>query len=410
MSDMIYSKSFRAGEEIFCIGDRGRNAYMIERGEVEISNFQDGEQVVIATLGDGEIFGEMSMIDEAPRSATVRATKDTDAIVIQRSRYMGSFHSDNPMMNLIVRVILNRFRETQHLISGKTALDRVDDPSLTEIRDLALNRLNIEKDMRDALSKGEFAMNFQPIVSLDNGHLAGFEALMRWQKSDGSFVSPVEFIPLAEETGYIVELGRWALEDSLAKHKSLMQAWSKSFPDQPSPFMSVNVSGLQLSELKEIDALAGIIADSEVDPAYIKLEITETMMVENFAHATDALNKLKDLGTSIALDDFGTGYSSLSYLHRFPFDTLKIDRDFIDDITRDPSDLKLVTAAIAMSHGLGLKVVAEGVETQEQLRLLASHGCDIAQGYLFSKAVPADEITGMLESEGGARFSIVETT
>ena len=399
MSDMIYSKSFRAGEEIFCIGDRGRNAYMIERGEVEISNFQDGEQVVIATLGDGEIFGEMSMIDEAPRSATVRATKDTDAIVIQRSRYMGSFHSDNPMMNLIVRVILNRFRETQHLISGKTALDRVDDPSLTEIRDLALNRLNIEKDMRDALSKGEFAMNFQPIVSLDNGHLAGFEALMRWQKSDGSFVSPVEFIPLAEETGYIVELGRWALEDSLAKHKSLMQAWSKSFPDQPSPFMSVNVSGLQLSELKEIDALAGIIADSEVDPAYIKLEITETMMVENFAHATDALNKLKDLGTSIALDDFGTGYSSLSYLHQFPLDTIKIDRSFVVNMDQSTSSYRVVNGIARLALALETNIVAEGIEEKAQMDTLREMGCQYGQGYYMSRPLGFDQAIELIEKK-----------
>jgi EAL domain-containing protein (putative c-di-GMP-specific phosphodiesterase class I) len=399
MSDMIYSKSFRAGEEIFCIGDRGRNAYMIERGEVEISNFQDGEQVVIATLGDGEIFGEMSMIDEAPRSATVRATKDTDAIVIQRSRYMGSFHSDNPMMNLIVRVILNRFRETQHLISGKTALDRVDDPSLTEIRDLALNRLNIEKDMRDALSKGEFAMNFQPIVSLDTGHLAGFEALMRWQKSDGSFVSPVEFIPLAEETGYIVELGRWALEDSLAKHKSLMQAWSKSFPDQPSPFMSVNVSGLQLSELKEIDALAGIIADSEVDPAYIKLEITETMMVENFAHATDALNKLKDLGTSIALDDFGTGYSSLSYLHQFPLDTIKIDRSFVVNMDQSTSSYRVVNGIARLALALETNIVAEGIEEKAQMDTLREMGCQYGQGYYMSRPLGFDQAIELIEKK-----------
>ena len=399
MSDMIYSKSFAAGEEIFRIGDHGRNAYMIERGEVQISNIQDGQEVVIATLGAGEIFGEMSMIDEAPRSATVRAAVNTDVIVIQRARYMGNLRSDNPMMNLIIRVILNRFRETQHLLVGKKIPDSGNDPSLDEIRDLAFSRINIEKDMRTALENNEFEMHFQPIVSLEDGHIAGFEALMRWIKADGTFISPVDFIPLAEETGYIVELGRWALETSLEQHKTIMSEFEKSFPEKSLPFMSVNVSGLQLSELKEIDTLAEIISNRGVNPANIKLEITETMMVENFAHATEALKKLKALGTSIALDDFGTGYSSLSYLHQFPLDTIKIDRTFVVNMDKSKNSLRVVNGIAQLALALETNIVAEGIEEKAQMETLKDLGCQYGQGYYMSRPLNYDSAIEIIQKK-----------
>jgi diguanylate cyclase len=388
MSDMIYSKSFAAGEEIFRMGDEGRNAYMIESGEVEISNIQNDQEVVIATLKVGEIFGEMSMVDDAPRSASARASKDTEAIVIQRARYMKNFRSDNPMMNLIIRVILSRFRETQHLLVGKEIPSSGNDASLDEIRDLAFNRINIEKDMRTALANNEFHMYYQPIVSLDDGHIAGFEALMRWIKADGTFISPVDFIPLAEETGYIVELGRWALETSLEDHKTLMAEFSEAFPEKALPFMSVNVSGLQLSELKEIDTLAEIISTSGVNPGNIKLEITETMMVENFAHATKALEKLKGLGTSIALDDFGTGYSSLSYLHQFPLDTIKIDRTFVVNMDKSTNSLRVVNGIAQLALAIRTNIVAEGIEEKAQMDTLKALGCQFGQGYYMSKPLP----------------------
>ncbi len=224
MAEMIYAKPFAAGEEIFRIGDRGRNAYFIESGAVEISVPRDGENVVIAKLGIGEIFGEMSMIDDAPRSATVTAAEDTEVIVIERSRIMKPLQSANPMMNLILRVILARLRDAQHQLSGLRGRRGEIDSSLGEIRTLAFDRINSERDLRRALEAEEFEMHYQPIVALDRGHIAGFEALMRWRKPDGGFVSPMEFIPLAEETGLIIELGRWALETSLGEHLPLAQA------------------------------------------------------------------------------------------------------------------------------------------------------------------------------------------
>tara|TARA_Y100000031_G_scaffold139556_1_gene166400 strand:+ start:2620 stop:3828 length:1209 start_codon:yes stop_codon:yes gene_type:complete len=397
MAEMIYAKPFAAGEEIFRIGDRGRNAYFIESGAVEISVPRDGENVVIAKLGIGEIFGEMSMIDDAPRSATVTAAEDTEVIVIERSRIMKPLQSANPMMNLILRVILARLRDAQHQLSGLSGRRGEIDSSLGEIRALAFDRINSERDLRRALEAEEFEMHYQPIVALDRGHIAGFEALMRWRKPDGGFVSPMEFIPLAEETGLIIELGRWALETSLGEHLPLAQACTAAYADQQPPFMSVNVSAGQFTELAEIDLLAGIIERSGVAPATIKLEITETLMVENFAHATEALAKLKALGVMLAIDDFGTGYSSLSYLHQFPLDTLKIDRVFVNNMDKSDSSLRIVASIAHLAHELGMNIVAEGIEEAAQLEALRDLGCQLGQGYFMSKPLPAAEVLALIE-------------
>ena len=244
MPETVFSRRFAAGEEIFRMGDRGRNAYIIERGHVEVSATRGGKNVVIAKMGRGEIFGEMSMIDDAPRSATITATEDTEVIVIRPSRFIQPLKSADPLMNLLLRVVLTRFRDVQRQLSGiKTELGEID-PSLEEIRGLALRRINTEMDMRQGLDAGEFELHYQPIVALDSGHIAGFEALMRWRRNGGEYVSPMEFIPLAEDTGLIVELGRWALEIGLRDQLRFASRTRAVFPDRPPPFMSVNVSGL----------------------------------------------------------------------------------------------------------------------------------------------------------------------
>ncbi|HJM48423.1 MAG TPA: EAL domain-containing protein [Alphaproteobacteria bacterium] len=398
MAEMIYAKPFAAGEQIFRIGDRGHNAYFIEKGAVDISLPRDGKGMIIAHLGVGEIFGEMSMIDDAPRSATVTATEDTEVIVIERSRIMKPLQSANPMINLILRVILARLRDAQHQLSGLSGQRDEIDSSLGEIRALAFDRINSERDLRRALEAVEFEMHFQPIVALDRGHIAGFEALMRWHKPDDGFVSPMEFIPLAEETGLIIELGRWALQASLGEHHRLAQAGADAYPDLPPPFMSVNVSAGQFADLNEIDVLGGIITESGVSPEEIKLEITETLMVENFDHATEALNRLKALGVQIAIDDFGTGYSSLSYLHQFPLDTLKIDRVFVNNMDKSESSLRIVASIAHLAHELGMDIVAEGIEEEAQMEALRDLGCQLGQGYFMSKPLPGDEALKLIES------------
>ena len=398
MPEMIFSKRFAAGEEIFRTGDRGRNAYIIERGKVEVSVTRDGAVVVIAALGEGEIFGEMSMIDDAPRSATVTATADTEVVVIQRSRFQKPLTSADPLMNLLLRVVLMRFREAQRQLSGAKTVTGEMDPSLEEIHGLALHRINIERDMRQGLEAEDFEMHYQPIVDLESGRIAGFEALMRWRKKDGGYVSPVEFIPLAEDTGLIIELGRWALQTGLRDQRRFADRAGAMSADLPPPFMSVNVSGVQLSELAEIDLLAGIIDQSGVDPTVVKLEITETLLVEDPDHAVAALNQLKELGVSIAIDDFGTGYSSLSYLHQYPLDTLKIDRAFVGNMDKSENSRRIVNSIAHLALDLEMDIVAEGIEEKAQLEALRDMGCQYGQGYYMAKPTTADNIIELIES------------
>ncbi|MBT6084567.1 MAG: EAL domain-containing protein [Rhodospirillaceae bacterium] len=399
MAQMIFSKTYSAGQKIFAMGDEGRNAYFIERGRVQVSLPKDDGETIIAELGKGEIFGEMSMIDDVPRSATVTAVEDTEIIVIQRSRFIQPLKSAHPMMNLLLRIVLARFRDAQRQLSGMRTTSSEMNTSLEEIRSLAFDRINTERDMRRGLDAGEFEMHYQPITSLDGGHIAGFEALMRWRKDDGGFVSPVEFIPLAEETGLIVELGRWALETSLKEQKNLAGRFNENFPAVAAPFMSVNVSGLQLSELSEIDRLADIIDASGTPPGDIKLEITETLMVENFDHAKAALDKLKDLGVLIAIDDFGTGYSSLSYLHQLPFDTLKIDRVFVTNMDKSESSQRIVRSIAQLALALDMNIVAEGIEEQAQMDALRDLGCQYGQGFFMSKPLTTDAAHELIDSK-----------
>lgn len=398
MPEMIVSRRFSAGEEIFRMGDRGRNAYIIERGKVEISATRDGENAFSAELGKGELFGEMSMIDDAPRSATATAIEDTEVIVIRRSRFIQPLASTDPLMNLLLRVVLTRFRDAQRQLSGMKTVSGEIDPSLEEIRSLALRRVNIEQDMRRGLEAGEFEMHYQPIVMLDGGHIAGFEALMRWRKKDGEYVSPMEFIPLAEETGLIVELGRWALEIALQNQLRFASRFGAVLPDLSPPFMSVNVSGLQFSELGEINQLATIIEQSGVDPANIKLEITETLLVEEPEHAAAALKKIKELGVSIAIDDFGTGYSSLSYLHQFPLDTLKIDRAFVINMDKSETSRRIVSSVAQLALALEMDIVAEGVEEKTQMDALRELGCQYGQGYYMARPATAEKTVELIES------------
>lgn len=219
---------------------------------------------------------------------------------------------------------------------------------------------------------------------------------MRWRKPDDSFVSPGHFIPLAEYTGMIVELGRFALETSLADQVQFVDAFKQSFPGARLPFMSTNVSGLQLSDLEEIDRIAEIIHRSGVDLTQVKLEITETLMVENPTHAAEALKKLKALGLSLAIDDFGTGYSSLSYLHMFPLDTLKIDRAFVNSMDDSESSRRIVHSIVGLASALEMNIVAEGIETETQADALKALACHYGQGCFFAKPQPAQSILELI--------------
>ncbi len=255
----------------------------------------------------------------------------------------------------------------------------------------AAQRLRMETDLRHAVENGELTLHFQPRVDLSHGRVVGVEALVRWQHPERGMIPPGTFIPIAEESGLIPHIGDWVLHAACQQLRQWQQA------GLPQVAMAVNLSALQLQRQELPREIGDALSGCQIEPRFLELELTETVVMENAADAVTTLRDLKALGISLAMDDFGTGYSSLAYLRRFPFDYLKIDRSFIANLTREPDEAAIARTIIAMAHSLRLKVIAEGVETEAQARYLQRHYCDEMQGFLFSRPLPAAEITQLLQ-------------
>jgi diguanylate cyclase (GGDEF)-like protein len=257
----------------------------------------------------------------------------------------------------------------------------------------SLQRLALESSLRYALERGEFELYYQAKVDSHSGSVSGMEALLRWNHPDLGMVAPMQFIPLAEETGLIVEIGKWVLRTACAQNV----AWQAM--GLPPLTMAVNLSARQFSDAALLEDISSTLQATGMNPALLELEITESMLMHNIEKAMQVLTALKSKNIRLAIDDFGTGYSSLSTLKRFPLNTIKIDRSFIQDIPGDMDDRTLTKAIIAMGKSLSLTVIAEGVETKEQADFLVEHACDELQGYYFSKPVPADKFTALLQTK-----------
>lgn len=255
--------------------------------------------------------------------------------------------------------------------------------------------LQLETDLRRGIERGEFQLYYQPIVSLQNGEITGFEALTRWLHPQRGLVSPAEFIPLAEETGLIVPIGWWVFKEACRQ----LRLWHLQFPEYSSLVMSINLSAKQFAQPNLIAEIKQILLETELEPSSLKLEITESVIMENTESATAMLLQLQALGIQFSIDDFGTGYSSLAYLYRLPTHTLKIDRSFINKIDTDIEQLEIVRTIVALASNLGMSVVAEGIETVKHLAQLQELNCQFGQGYFFSKPVDSQTATTLLLSK-----------
>jgi diguanylate cyclase (GGDEF)-like protein/PAS domain S-box-containing protein len=261
------------------------------------------------------------------------------------------------------------------------------------LRGRAISRLRVENDLRRALERRELTLDYQPLVSMGDGTLVGVEALVRWDHPERGRIAPADFIPVAEENGLIEPIGRWVLARACCQAAD----WYNARPDAAPVSMSVNLSAAQVANVGLTDAVAAALRMSGLEPSLLALELTESVLVGDVDELARTLRSLKALGVHLVLDDFGTGYSSLSYLTRLPLDVLKVDRSFIGGLGVEPRDTAITEAIVAMSQALSMRVVGEGVETKLQLTELTRLGCDLAQGYYFSRPVPADEITRMLD-------------
>jgi EAL domain-containing protein (putative c-di-GMP-specific phosphodiesterase class I) len=262
----------------------------------------------------------------------------------------------------------------------------------TDLRQWAMARLSLENKLRTALERKEFQLHYQAIKSLQLDQVTGFEALLRWRPSGGELVPPTNFIPIAEETGLIIPIGEWVLREACKQ----LREWQDRFPMDPPFTISVNISGKQFSHPLLVQQIETILQETRLDARSLKLEITESVFIENGDQAGAVAEKLHNLGVQMQIDDFGTGYSSLSYLHRFPINTIKIDRSFVNrmDVKNEKSDL--VRTIVMLARDLGMEAIAEGIETEEQFFQLKELECQYGQGYFFSKPVSSQEAEKLL--------------
>jgi EAL domain-containing protein (putative c-di-GMP-specific phosphodiesterase class I) len=260
------------------------------------------------------------------------------------------------------------------------------------MRARAVHRLELEQELRHAIERDELVLLYQPVVALGSGEITGLEALVRWQHPERGTLEPSQFIPVAEDSGLIEPIGRWVQDKACQQ----ILEWHALRPDQRPLDISVNLSARQVAHRDFAASVAEVLDRTGIDPSSLRLEITESILVEESATATAALQELHEIGVSLVLDDFGTGYSSLAYLNRFPFDALKVDRSFIDVLGVEAERTAIVEAIISMAHALSLEAIAEGVENELQVSELQRLGCDCAQGHLFSRALPPKEVAALL--------------
>ncbi|CAK4832794.1 unnamed protein product [Aphanomyces euteiches] len=249
--------------------------------------------------------------------------------------------------------------------------------------------MQIEKHLRKALERNEFILHYQPQVDIYTSQVVGLECLIRWDSPELGFVSPLDFITVAEETGLILEIGQWVIKEACRKNK----AWQDA--GLPNMVVTVNLSSRQFYDKRLAEMIQHTLNDTGLAPEFLELEITESITMD-VKEALITLKGLKKMGLKIAMDDFGTGYSSLSYLKEFPIDVLKIDQSFVKDIVTSSVNAAIVNTIITMASNLKLKVIAEGVETKEALQLLKDYGCDTVQGFLFSPPIAAEEVEGLI--------------
>ena len=388
---------------------------------------------MLSNLKEGDIVGEMALIDKQPRAASAVAKAPTTVVALPLDYIEAKITEADPTIRLFLRYIMVRYRDT-HLRFTRVfdGIEDIDESAVSSIQpDTTAEFKNViaqyrymrqrlssavnmpvssfeespigdqtlfntkllvtqDKSIKAALAGEEFIMCFQPVVDLKTKIIAGCEALVRWQTEDGKVIPPSDFIPRAEASGLILDLGYWIVRQSCAFQKKLANHF-----DEPI-FVSINLSGKQFEDPLLVDSLADIMSEADIDHSMIKFEITESLLMESPEIANDALLRLKETGARLAIDDFGTGYSSFSYLHQLPLDTLKIDRTFVNAMSSNLKSSRIVKSLINLSHDLGMDVIAEGIETKAEIRMLRKLGADYGQGYIFSKGLSGDKLIRLI--------------
>jgi diguanylate cyclase len=398
--------TFQAGEIVFTEGSPADKAYVIESGMVQIFVGNDEETIQLNTLGPGDIFGEMGLIDAFPRSASAKALSLCRCIVVSAAQIAERIESSPPMVKMLMSMSLHRNRAynayfKNHLGAPET---RFAD-SVTLERDYTKNQqyqkilddIKLESELQSAIQGNELQLHYQPLFDLTCRKLVGFEALLRWQHQTRGMVPPSQFIQLAEETSLIVPIGFWIVEQAcvdLQRFQAQLRLAQRPTQDL---FISVNISVRQFQEPNFLGRLLDLTQTYQICPRQLKLEVTERIFLDEI-EAIQTISQCRTAGFEVALDDFGTGYSSLNYLERCEIDSLKIDQSFIQKLCTSERARILVGSIIDISNKLGLPTVAEGIETTEQMVALQELGCEVGQGFLFSQPVAFSQALSLLQS------------
>jgi len=384
------SLGVRVGDEV--IVDHARRLEQCVRGEDMVARLSGDEfAILLESLADdadaGRVAERMLRSLSQPvdtRAGTVFSTASI-GIVLSSS---GLEAGDDANVRLLQQASVAMSRAKA---AGRGRYEMFD----RAMQARAMARLRMETDLRTAVERGEFELYYQPMVQLETGRVTELEALLRWRHPTRGIVPPLDFIPLAEETGLIVPIGSWVLADACRQ----VREWQQRFPREEPLTLSVNLSVKQFAQPDFVAHMVGIVRTSGLDPCCLKLEITESIAIDDPERTRGMLDELRGLGVRMYLDDFGTGYSSLGQLHRLSLDAIKIDRSFVMRMTEGPMHWQLVHTVRNLARNIGVMVIAEGVETTEQLAELRELGCESAQGFLFSRPVPALEMERMLERD-----------
>lgn len=394
------------GAIIFHEGQAGDRAYIVDSGEIGVSTRVNDADVQFAIARHGDIIGEMALIDDGVRTATATVLAEAELIVIPKEYIQRLLQASDPTVDLLIRIVLQRYREMKshfdRVSRGETIETLQVSPPLGNERlkeqtTIAVQRVTEEQRLREALENAELKLFYQPIISLKKGEIIGCEALIRWQDPERGLVPPIQFIALAEETGLIEPIGYWIFEEAgrVAEVFNQLRQGDKDF------FVSVNLSSRQIETDRQVDSLTDYLIDSDICLSLLKIEITESVLMSNPLRVSQVLEGFKRLGCQIALDDFGTGYSSFSYLHRFPIDTIKIDRSFVSTMTTNTKSEAIVRTLCSLAESLGMNTIAEGVEAEPDEGLLKAFSCDYGQGYYYAKPMPEDEFIQLLSLKAG---------
>ncbi|WP_324281887.1 EAL domain-containing protein [Cyanobacterium aponinum UTEX 3221] len=392
----LQNRRFLAGECIFREGDKGNIAYIIEKGLVEITTIVNDCPTVLNTLKEGEMFGELALVDGSPRSASAYAKTDVVLTVVTGEQVRSRIDDADPILKLLLMVVMKYFRlETGRLRNNKIDISTEDieqkkQEYQSKIRQ-AIDLIRLESDLRNGFKRGELTLFYQPIINLKNNQIAGFEVLLRWFCHKRGHIAPDLFIPLAESTSLIIPIGEWILDQALDTIKKIKTITGKDI------FLSINVAEKQISDGNFLPILKEKINQSMVKPSQIKLEILERSLFEG-EDALFLVEFCRDFGLPLVIDDFGTGYANLAYLKNFQFDTVKIDKCFVQNLDSNCKDQTICRALIDLSHGLNMTTVAEGIENEKQLDILFNLGCNFGQGYLFSPPVCLEDAIALLQT------------